>query len=262
MKASYGCNMPTDLFETFQPDAESLLRQIAPQIDDAMLVIIAHQDYGQNVEQHLHALRRIRDEGAFELPLPWHPGEVLELVRWWPAPAAEMAVADARRHHWIRAFCCTALLRVSADPGEPALRDTWNETLNPLIDSLQALERGLDREAAAFLAWLILRYETDEHADSIGFLGVGLLWFALQLGSGTADATLVALAEWIVAQEEAVAARSKIFGTPWLFAASAYKQHSRGWERLGAALLALDLTGRGEPVRVWVELIGRELSAG
>jgi len=252
--------MPTDLFDTFQPDAESLLRRIAPQIDDAMLMTIAQQDYGQNAEQHLHALRRIRDKGVFELPLPWHPGEVLELVRWWPAPAVEMAVADARRHHWIRAFCCTALLRASAGPGEPALRDAWSETLSPLIDSLQALESGLDREAAAFLAWLILRFETDEKVDSIGFLGIGLLWFALQLGSGIADATLVALAEWIVAQEENVAARSKIFGTPWLFTASAYRQHPRGWGRLGAALQALDLTRHGEPVRVWVRLIGRELS--
>ena len=252
--------MPTALFETFQPDAEALLRRIAPQIDAATLMVIAQQDYGQNVEQHLHALRRIRDEGEFDLPLPWYPGEVLELVRWWPTPAAEILPAEAWRYHWIRAFCCAALLRASAAPGDLAGRDNWGETLAPLIDSLRALDSGFDREAARFLAWLILRFEVDEREDAIGFLGVGLFWFALQPGSAIADEALVGLAEWIVAKEEAAVAGMTTFGTPCLFQASDYRQNRRGWQRLGAAFQALDLTGHGEPVRVWVGLFGRELS--
>jgi len=191
----------------------------------------------------------------------WYLAEVLELTRWSEPEDGDRSKGETSESmHWVRAFSCAALLRAAREPWNYGDGIATDESTIRLILSLRALPVDLTPQALKFLAWLLLNSEPEGSDGQVCAYGIGLLWFALQLGSGIADATLVALAEWIVAKEENVAARSKIFGTPWLFTASAYRQHPRGWGRLGAALQALDLTRHGEPVRVWVRLIGRELS--
>jgi hypothetical protein len=59
-----------------------LLAQLASALAVDDLGEIVPADYGQDVEEHLVALRRICATREVPSPMPWRPGEVLELIRW------------------------------------------------------------------------------------------------------------------------------------------------------------------------------------
>ena len=109
--------MIIDLLKRFDPEPDVLLRAISAHVDDEVLTEISLADYGEDAEVHLAALRTIRDTGTFSLPMHWYPAEVLELIRWsepedpnWkPGRTGEFG-------HWMRAFCCAALLRATREP--------------------------------------------------------------------------------------------------------------------------------------------------
>src|SRR5436305_280319 len=110
--------LPPALLAVFPPSADRLLDVARQQVDDGMLREIAAADYGRDVDIHLAALRPIRDQGIVPAPLGWHPGEVLELIRWSdPEDPAHKPGATGRRGHQMRAFACAALLRTAMENG-------------------------------------------------------------------------------------------------------------------------------------------------
>jgi len=136
-----------------------LLALIADRIDDSMLREIAEADYGMQSDIYLAGLRGLRD--LHELPAPdWARGgwndEVLELVRWSrPEVAGWRPGGEGERGHWMRAFCCTALMlrhpqsiQANADDGG------FNQTLAAWLDSIAQLDPILRPAAAELLRWL------------------------------------------------------------------------------------------------------------
>lgn len=227
---------------TLAPDADALLRLLASTLSSDDLLAIARADYGEDVDAHLDALRRLIRERTLA-PLLWEPREVLELTRWDEPPHE----ADHVRRHWRRAFACTALLRLMTEPENGDLAGS-NSTLASLIDSLHALSHlphapaqhalvhSLDAAATAFLAWLTPRLVAEETPE-LAFFGLGLLWSAL--GTDAPDAGLIALADWVmVAEEDASALPRTASGSPyrWLLDTTSYDLRHHLWEEIGSRL--------------------------
>ena len=109
---------PPALLTAFPASADLLLDIVRRQVDDGMLAEIAAADYGMDMNAHLTELRTIRDQGIVPTPLPWHPGEVLELIRWSnPENPAHKPGSTGRRGHQMRAFACAAILRAGMGDG-------------------------------------------------------------------------------------------------------------------------------------------------
>ena len=253
--------MSSALFNLFKPDPDELLRCLSRHIDDTMLQEIAAADYGHDIERHLAQLRRIRDDGSFEVPMDWHPMEVLELIRWSQPENPEWKPgASGERGHWMRAFACAALLRASGEIEARHLRDNWNETLIQLIDSLRVLGPAFDQPACAFLTWLILAFEQDPNDEEIDVLAVGLLWFSLHLRPHVPDEVVVSLADWIAGRERRSARACGWDSEHFLLGTIYGSQRRAAWKRLGAALCAVDLGSRSIAAREWVALLGGELA--
>ncbi len=261
-----------DALIALEPEPDGLLWCIAANIDDSMLRDIAHGDYGRDVEAHFAALKRIRDGKQLPAPMPWEPKEVLELIRWSQPENPEWKPGrPGARGHWMRAFCCAALLRASGEPGNFDGFDGQNQTLIQLIWSLETLGVGFDREAAAFLSWLIGRRAANGAAqrfpaidDEMAFYGLGLFWFGLRAKPPMSDPALIALAEWTAEVEEAGQRRHTIdYGLPpgrWLLDTTHFNICHAEWERLGPALLALDRKVRDPMTAEWIELFGTLLT--
>ena len=123
---------------SLQPEQDSLLPELSRHISDDMLAEIAVADYGQDREQHLAALRLLRDTGMLTEPKHWFPCEVLELVR--NLEPDSRPESERVEGHWIRAFVCAALLRAREVPwnyGGDAAAPSF--TLIRLINSIEAL---------------------------------------------------------------------------------------------------------------------------
>jgi hypothetical protein len=258
--------MDLDLFATFKPDGDALLRRIAPHIDDGMLENIAETEYGLNVAEHLAELRKVRD-GIIARPLRWYPREALELTRWSEPDAVDRAGREGEltgtRGHWARAFSCAALIRAYGDDETREIIDFgFDATLMQLLESLQRLNAGLEDEAMAAVAWFIPRLRDDLFAeDEIPFLGVGLLSLAVK-SRRIANSAIVTLVAWLVAteQEHAVnsSGRDEKFADHWLLRISR-PIHPEKWTALGNELAAFDAAGPcGDAVRG----IGRRLAGG
>lgn len=259
------------------PDPQALLRALSRHIDDAMIAEIAAADYGRDIEEHLIPLRAIRDHGEIPSPLQWEPKEVLELIRWSEPDDPEWGPGGhGRRGHWMRAFCCAVLLRAGQEKANLGTISGQNQTLVQLIDSLQRLECGLDREAAGLMTWIMEETPSDDQGGTSGdwrdedlaFFGVGLLWFALHLEPSVPDAEVLALCEWICVLELRHNQRhNAAYGLSpgrWLLSTTHYNLCHDKWRKLGGDLDALDLTGRSGPGRSgivveWVKLIASEL---
>ena len=253
------------LFQTFRPEPDELLRRIAQHIDDGMLEEIAAADYGYDIEEYFLPLRKIRDEGVVPSPMRWHPQEVLELVRWSEPDDPNWKPGSPReRGHWMRAFCCAVLLRAGGDPENLDLHDGWNSALIQLVDSLLVVGGKFNRTAAAFLAWLITKFVTDPEIEELGFFGVGLLWFGLNLGPDTSDEVIISLSEWIVSREQQEAddhgLHTSRYTYQWLLGTTFFDQRHSAWKSLGRRLMAFNVDDRSPAARDWVRLIGSQLA--
>jgi hypothetical protein len=142
-----------------EPSDRPLLDLIFEHIDDSMLAEIAIRDYGNDVEIHLAALHQIR-ANKIPIPLQWHPGEVLCLIRWaeWDSLAQDGAIS--MRNHWMRLFACTVLIWASLEPENcEDLGEHWNHiegedcTIIQLLDSALYLGDDVSIAALRFLGW-------------------------------------------------------------------------------------------------------------
>jgi hypothetical protein len=179
----------------FKPDGDALLRQLARHVDDQMLAHAAEADYA-GTEDHLAALRRIRDDGIIDRPLRWVPREVLELAQWadpdHPDEWDTRSAFSRPQRHRLRAFCCAALLRAYGDvETREIVHEGYGLALIQLLESLRCLDAGLERETMAALAWLIARLKDDP--TELAFVGVGLLSVAATRAGVVPEATIVAL---------------------------------------------------------------------
>ena len=213
-------------------------------LGDHDLRVIAEADYGSGLDDHLAALHVIARDGLVPCPLPWHPREVLELVRWDqppPEPAEE-------RRLWRHAFACCALLRAYGDPESRDVMLDQDPTLAGLAVSLHNLATlplprtkrevlaAMDRQAAALLAWVTPRVlEFGEPA----FFGLALLWFSL--AAAVPAPALVALVDWVMeAEEEMTDWERTIHGDDghhvWLLGRADGSLRAGSWRAIGALL--------------------------
>lgn len=246
------------LLNSLEPDQDSLLSGLSKHITDEMLAEIATADYGQDQQRHLAPLRLLRDHGTFVKPLHWYPCEVLKLVR--NSEPDGSPESERVRDHWIRAFASAALLRAMNEPWN-YVGDAANTsfTLIQLLNSIEALPTDFVPDAVRLLAWMMLHADLDGADAQPIYYGVALLWLTLRGSVPTSDQGLIDLAEWIVRHEEEIHKNCHWAFDRWLLGISDDPPPSR-WERLGDRIATLDLEGRAEQLRDWVELIGDELA--
>ncbi|MGA7887405.1 MAG: hypothetical protein WCA44_16820 [Acidobacteriaceae bacterium] len=247
--------------ESLQPDRDQLLSEISKHITDDMLAEIALADYGLDQEQHLAALRRLRDTGTFVKPMHMYPCEVLELTRNSQPDDPEWRPGDTGVcGHWMRAFASAALLRAREDPwsygADPAFP---SYTLIQLIDSVDTLPVDFDPELVRLLAWMMLHSDLEGRDEQVICYAVGLLWLALNLKTPPSDQHLIELSDWIVRREAEIHDGLPSAFDRWLLGIEFDSPPSR-WEDLGKRLAALDLSSHSRELADWVQLIGRELA--
>lgn len=246
-------------FTSFQPVPDGLLRRTSQYVDDELLNEIAAADYGREVNEHLIRLRQIRDGGPTLLQMRWYPREVLELIRWSEPELPDWTPGlSGTRGHWLRAFSCSALLRAAGESENADLRVGWNQTLIQLIDSLRAIGPELYRPAAAFLAWLIPKAQSEGDTEELGFFMIGLLWLALHMRA--ADEVVIGLSESaIAAAERQIQINSGRWSDRWLLGTTTYDLRHASWEKLGLSLTEMNLDSHSPLARDWIKLIGHEL---
>ena len=255
---------------TVAPDAGALLSSLGEMLDGTDLSFIAKADYGRDVPDHLAALRLIARTGGVPQPLAWVPREVLELVRW-DEPPPDLA---HERRLWRHAFACCGLVRAYGDVESQRHLFGENQSLIGLVTSLaslaaiplprvrRAVVRAADDRGAALLAWLVPRLPEGE-AGEPAFFGLGLLWFAL--ATDVPDPGLLALIEWIMRAEDAVAAPwITEFGRPvpgrWLLDTTSYDQRHPAWRALGTLLPGRLRRRHGAEVAEGVRLLAAMLA--
>jgi hypothetical protein len=253
-----------ELLNRFEPDPDVLLRAVSAHVSDEMLEWIATADYGDRADEHLVALRQVRDSGTFPERMYWCPMEVLELIRWSEPEDPEWKPGRTGEFgHWMRAFSCAAILRAEHEPYNYKYNDGCvDSTVVQLIQSLRALPVEFASTAASSLAWSLLHADPDGENEQIIPYGVGLLWFALQLRSKADDSDLAWFAQWVIRRADAVNSRRPPGIGSGLRDMVTRCQKQSAWERFGLDLSLLELKDRSSELRVWVNLIGEQLLEG
>jgi hypothetical protein len=253
--------MIVELLNRFDPEPDVLLRAISAHISDEMLECISMADYGFRADEHLAALRQVRDAGTFPDKLPWCPMEVLELTRWSePNDPNWKPGRTGESGHWMRAFSCAAILRAEHDPWQYHYNDSSaDSTVIQLTMSLQTLPVDLNRHAAQCFAWLILNTGPEGTNDSIREYSVALIWFSLQLIPRVPDADLIALAQWATGRADELNWNPTLKEFPGLKAMVIGCQKRPAWEILGVQLSEFDLSDRSSDLQTWMRLIAEQL---
>ena len=250
--------MTIDLLQRFDPEPDGLLRAISTYVDDEMLTEISLADYGEDAEGHLAALRMIRDTGTFPLPMQWCPSEVLELIRWSePEDPCWKPGRTGEFGHWMRAFCCVALLRATREPWNYGDGAGTDSTVAQLTVSLHTLPVEFTADAVRFMAWLLNDPRPNGCDGQVCCYAVCLLWFALHLPSAS-DQGLTSLASWIIQRADEL-----FIGLPGgnrgLREMVATCQAAASWEKIALMLLDLDLCSKSNDLQVRVQEIAEQL---
>jgi hypothetical protein len=163
------------LLDALHPDEFALRHRIAAQLDASMIDEIAAADYGNDVDQHRHAITELLAARQWPSHLDWHPLEVLELTRWSRPEVPDSSTgATGRRGHLMRIFACLVLIRVETPLGTPS------NSLAPFVESAWELGPPIMDDALRYLAWCRRHEPGDwrgEPADR-PFLTFGLLLLA------------------------------------------------------------------------------------
>ena len=253
--------MIADLLNRFKPEGDVLLSAISAHISDEMLECISTADYGSRADEHLVALRQVRDIGAFPEELHWCPMEVFELIRWSePDDPSWKPGRTGEFGHWMRAFSCAAILRAEHVPWKYRYNDSSTDsTVIQLILSLQALPVDLNRQAAQHLAWLILNCDPEGKDDSMRGYGVALLWFSLHLVPRVPDDDLITVAQWTINRADELNWNPSLKEFPGLKAMVIGCQKRSAWEIFALKLSEGDLSDRSSGLQTWVRLVAEQL---
>ena len=257
--------MIVDLLNRFEPDGDVLLRAISAHVTDGMLDCIAHADYGCDADDHLAAVRQLRETGTLPQNPCWVPMEVLELIRWSEPDDPQWSPGrTGETGHWMRAFCCAAILRAEHEPYYYTYNDGCTEsTTIQLILSLDALPIDLNREAARNFAWLLLRSDPEgeekvQNASAREY-GVALLWFALHLEPRVPDDDLIALAQWTIKRADELKWDPRLAEFSGLRGMVIGCQKRSAWEIFGVKLAELNLSDRSQDLQTWTRLLAEQL---
>lgn len=135
-----------------------LLERAAARVDDGMLGEIAEADYGMDRDAYLDGLRVLRDELVLRPPdreTSWDH-EVLELVRWSrPDHEGWKPGGIGERGHWMRLFCCVALVLRDVDMPQFNHVGAINDHLAPMLVSIAVLDPALADVAIPLVQWAI-----------------------------------------------------------------------------------------------------------
>jgi hypothetical protein len=246
------------LLNHFEPSLDGLLRDLSAHVDDPVLDWIARADYGLRAEEHLVALRQLRDTGTFPHDLTWCPMEVLELTRW-HEPEQHEQPSRIIFEHGARAFSCAAILRAEQEP----YRYLYNNgctcsTVIQLIWSLRSIPGDFSSQAASHFAWLMLHSDPEGKNDQVRVYGVALLWFALQIPA-VPDTTLISLIKWVTQRADELTQRPTDGGPSGLREMVMNCQEASAWELLGCEICNLNLSHRSSDLQVWAKLVGEQL---
>lgn len=250
--------MTRALLDRFGPDAEILLRKISEHVSDEMLEEISKADYGEDAGEHLEGLRKIRDTGVVHPPLEWCPGEVLELIRWSePEDPTWKPGRTGEIGHWMRAFCCAALLRTRSEDWSDELSHESDSTVVQLVLSLYVLPTIFNQAAVRFLAWLLLQPDVEYGEEQVCGCRLSLLWLALQ--SSLSDDVVLPLAEWILQNAETTYDDSGWRSNCGIRDMVTRSLKKGSWQTLAQRFLDLNLITRSAELRMAVALIGDEM---
>jgi hypothetical protein len=263
--------MGPQFLQSFEPDGDALLRRISTHVDDATLLLIAHQDPiggDSRRARFMNALRKLRAGGPlmrqsdFASREKFYNQDVTELLRFSCAAEPDTALNiqwRGTRGHWARAFAGAVMLRSYADPEILMTAiGNYNEAMMQLIDSVRSLDAGFEAEIMAALAWFIVHSDGDSLTDEIGpdqraFAGVGILSFAVDSGKVSLD-TVMKLSDWLIAEEQKAfdqwGESVGKFPHHWLFRTTFFDNNREKWMAIGADLAACNVAGPcGDAVR-------------
>jgi hypothetical protein len=229
------------------------------QVDDAMLAEIARADYGQDTATHLAALGPIRDHGLVPAPMRWHPGEVLELIRWSQPDNAEWKPGGTgKRGHQMRAFACAALLRAAAEPGNECYVSSDDSSLAQCLASAKVLGEEMLEATARFLTWRTPLIPDGGDPVRLVF-PLGLLVVAMHLQTGRFEEHVLGqTAEWVLAEEAAFReADGPIAGPEGRCLYGLLFSIQQGmWQSHAADLIRRAAAMRADDVRKMLEFVG------
>lgn len=253
--------MIVDLLKQLRAEPDELLHRISGHIDDEMLEWISTADYGADAEEHLVALRKVRDTLTFPLPMQWCPSEVLELIRWSEPEDPEWKPGRTGEFgHWMRAFCCAALLRATREPWNYGDGLGTDSTVVQMTLSLCALPVDFTAHAVKFLAWLLINSDPDGGRDEqVCAYAVCLLWFVLRQPSPLADDQLISYAKWIVQKADELYESPSLGGNHGLREMVTHSQKQSSWEVFALKFLDLDIPSMSNALQVWVRAIGEQM---
>lgn len=238
---------------------QSFLGVVAPDVDDAMLHEIAQADYGNDADEHWAALRAIRDDLTVPCPLTWHPGEVLELIRWSePEDPAWSPGSVGIRGHTMRAFCCAALLLAASPPCKAEVAEI--DTLARAVESALALGVAYEQACLEFLEWRMRDFPLTEERP---FFGLAHLLLTIRTSRAVELTRVCGLARGVVADEALLrASPGHQGGARWLLGLTFFDQSHHCWHRLGDELIAAAARGLTGQAAIEVRQIGERLLAG
>ena len=252
--------MLDELLNSLNPDADCLLAAISKHTSDEMLRSISMADYGLDADQHFEALRKIRDTHTFPERMYWYPAEVLELTRNSGSADPEKSMGSSREFgHWMRAFCCAALLRATREPYNYGDGIATSNSLINLIFSLRVLPVNLTIEANRFLAWLVLHSNPEGNDEQVCAYGIGLLWFSLLREPTVPDKAISYLIEWIERRAKELYA-PLVMDNILPLRMGVGNPPPSSWGLLGVMLCELDLGGRSAEIQASVKIIGERLA--
>ena len=239
-------HIPPALLRAFPPCDHLLLDVARKEIDDGMLREIAQADYGMDADKHLAALQQIRLRGDVSDVGTWHPGEVLELIRWSnPDDPKHKPGSTGRRGHQMRAFACAALLTAENDSSTSS-----DSSLAQCLVSARVLGEEMSVAAACYLT------SRTPFVDDDRFLfALGLLIVATRLRAGRlTEPDLRDAATWFYQEEQAEC--SGQFGG---ILPAPFSMQSGYWKPLATELIEEAKTIEAPDVRNDLELIGTSL---
>lgn len=224
------------------PQSKSFIDRLCPLITEDMLAEIARADYGTGFEDHLQALRRLRDRDISDQPMAWEPQEVLNLFRWseFGDDRTGREQRTEQAFHLMRAFCCALILEASVTPANHEEFVGNNQTLIQLLESARVLGPDDEARLPAFIAWLIPRAPAFE--DEVGFYGIAFVSTVVRHGRKADDD-----ANFLIKVIDACEAEfEKLLitwtdpvnnnGDRWLLGWTHFNQRHGKWEQLGRQL--------------------------
>ncbi len=213
---------PLWTLEGWTADPARLLDLLRPQLDRPVLRGIAQADYGSEEPRHLSALLAIWESGLVPYPLPWHPREVLELVRWDEGDDVD---------HLRRAFACTVLC---VEATGPDYRDGMGQTIAVALESCRVLGREAVEAYEELTAALIQAHEDCAEGALFGLLGLLLARASLD----PADPRLPGLVARIESLE--IEHAGDDYARPehgWLLGTTYFDQRHALWRQLSEDIL-------------------------